>query len=157
MDILIYVIWSVFVIVGIEVFAYFWHRFGSHNDYIPGIHDAHRIHHLIDLTYNHEAHEDFIWTLLMLIIFELSLGMGILINIIPSMLGLVTIVVSIITFFWNWWIHTAYHTENHWLNNFNWFRIEKSRHYVHHIDPHSNYGIASHFTDMIMGTWKSIV
>lgn len=148
-----WIVYMVIIVIAIEVFAYFWHRFGAHSDIIPGIHDAHRLHHMVDLEYGHEAHEDFIWTLLMLTLFELGLGFGVSINLIPGKLAIITLVVSIIVFFWNWWIHTAYHKDGHWLNRYHWFRIEKARHYVHHRDPTKNFGIASHFTDKFMDTW----
>ena len=54
------------VVIGSEIFGYFWHRYGAHADYIPGIHDTHRIHHMTSLDSGHEADEDFIWILLML-------------------------------------------------------------------------------------------
>lgn len=144
------------IVVGIEVFAYLWHRYGAHTDYIPGLHDTHRIHHMLDLSLGHEANEDFIWILLIIVTIELTLGVAIMIKIIPyivALIALIGIIVSLVVFWWNWWIHRAYHYPDHWLNTYKWFQREKARHYVHHYNPHNNYGIATHFTDKIMGTW----
>ena len=57
-------------------------------------------------------------------------------------------------FVWNWYVHSAYHIQNHWLNNFDWFKLDKKIHLQHHVDPTVNYGIASHFCDIIMGTYE---
>lgn len=138
------------IIIGTEVFAYLWHRYGAHTDYIPGIHDTHRLHHTM---YSNEADEDFVWILLMITMFEIIIGVGVLIRLIPGILAIVTIVVSLIVFWWNWWIHRAYHNPDHWLNSYHWFQCEKDRHFVHHDHPSKNFGIASHFNDIIFGTW----
>lgn len=146
--------WCTYVIgvaIGTEVFAYLWHRYGAHADYIPGIHDTHRIHHSAKLT--HEANEDFVWILLLFIIAELIVGIAVTMKLISGVLGLITLLISLVVFWWNWWIHKAYHQPNHWLNTYQWFRNEQARHYIHHHRPQKNYGIASHFTDRIMGTW----
>lgn len=142
------------VIIGTEVFAYIWHRYGAHSDYIPGIHDTHKIHHMMNLELGHEADEDFVWILLIMIFLEIIIGLAVMIGIFPGDLAIVTIIVSLIVFWWNWWIHKAYHQPNHWLNSYQWFQLEKERHYVHHYSPHKNYGIASHFSDVIMNTWN---
>ena len=139
------------VVVGTEVFAYLWHRYGAHEDYIPGIHDTHRIHHSMGET--HEADEDFVWILLLMILFELSIGLGVGARIVPGIIAIVTIIVSLTVFWWNWWIHKAYHQPQHWLNNYSWFSLEKRRHFFHHKHPRLNYGIATHFTDKVFGTW----
>jgi sterol desaturase/sphingolipid hydroxylase (fatty acid hydroxylase superfamily) len=141
------------IIIGTEVFAYLWHRYGAHADYIPGIHDTHKIHHILDLDLGHEADEDFVWILLIMVLIELIMGIIVMIGIISGVLALVSIIVSLVVFWWNWWIHKAYHQPNHWLNSYEWFKKERERHYVHHYNPRKNYGIASHFSDKIMGTW----
>jgi len=146
-----WLIYIIAVIIGTEVFAYFWHRYGAHTNYIPGIYDTHVIHHMSSL--EHEADEDFVWILLLMIIFELIMGIGVMINLVPARLAIVTIIVSLCIFWWNWWIHSAYHNKDHWLNYYDWFITEKDRHYIHHRNPCKNYGIASHFTDRLMGTW----
>ena len=141
------------IVIGTEVFAYLWHRYGAHDDYIPGIHDTHKIHHMLDLDLEHEADEDFVWILLIMIFIELIMGIAVMIGIVSGAFALVTIIVSLIVFWWNWWIHKAYHQSDHWLNSYKWFQQEKERHYVHHYDATKNYGIASHFSDKFMVTW----
>ena len=151
------VFWLTYIIaimIGAEIFGYIWHRYGAHEDYIPGIHETHKIHHISNL--EHEADEDFVWILLMMTMLELVMGIGVMIGIIPGVLAIVTIVVSLVVFWWNWWIHRAYHQRDHWLNCYTWFRKERDRHYVHHYDTKKNYGIASHFTDKFMNTWVDV-
>ncbi len=58
-------------------------------------------------------------------------------------------------FLWNWYIHTAYHIDNHWLNRYEWFRKDKHLHMLHHDNAKINYGVVSHFTDMLMGTYSN--
>jgi len=53
--------------------AYLWHRYAAHTDIIPGVHDTHKIHHYADL--RHEAHEDFIWILILLTLLGIGLFM----------------------------------------------------------------------------------
>ena len=148
--VLLWCVYIIAVVIGTEVFAYLWHRFGAHADYIPGIHDTHRIHHIL---YFNEADEDFVWILMLMMIFEIIVGIGVMIGLIPGILAIVTIIVSLIVFWWNWWIHRAYHQPDHWLNSYAWFQHEKDRHFIHHENSSLNYGIASHFNDWILGTW----
>ena len=49
-----------------EIGGYFWHKWGAHTDIIPPVRQTHLIHHLADLS--HEAHEDFFWIIILLII-----------------------------------------------------------------------------------------
>lgn len=152
MDSLYIIFWFSYIlaiIIGAEIFGYVWHRYGAHDDYIPGIHTTHQIHHISE----HDADEDFVWILFMMITLEFILGLCVMTHIIPGVLALITIIVSLIVFWWNWWIHKAYHNPNHWLNSYTWFQREKYRHYIHHYNPQNNFGIASHFVDRIVGTW----
>lgn len=150
--IILIIIYIIALVIGIEIFAYFWHRFGAHMDIIPGLHETHHIHHKLIIN---EADEDFIWLLLLLIIMEVAIGIGILIGLIPGLIGIITIITSFIVFYWNWYIHKAYHDDQHWLSSYSWFQLEKTRHFVHHNHPNLNFGIASHFSDIIFGTYQS--
>lgn len=150
---LFWITYIIAIIIGSEVFGYCWHRYGAHADYIPGIRSTHRIHHHTPLNLGHEADEDFIWILLIMIIFELIICIAVTIKLISGIFGIVTVIVALVVFWWNWWIHRAYHQKDHWLNSYTWFQSEKDRHYVHHDKPQYNYGIASHFVDKFLGTW----
>ena len=150
---IIYILW---ICIVTEIFAYYYHKYVSHGTYITSIHNTHKKHHNIHLDVGHESNEDFIWLLLLIIIVQLLTGLGILSTIISDTKAsyfLIGISTSIVIFYWNWWIHCAYHQDGHWLNYYNWFQKEKEKHYIHHYDPHKNYGIASHFCDKLMGTY----
>ena len=130
--------------------SYLWHRFGAHTDIIPGVHDVHRIHHEADLT--HEAHEDFLVVIILL--FLLGLFLFILYkSFLPTYYLIMIYLTVVAVFVWNWYIHSAYHIPNHWLNQYDWFKQDKKIHLQHHVDPTVNYGIASHFSDIIFGTY----
>lgn len=151
---LIYFFIIFYIVIGIiilsEIAGYLWHRFAAHTDilHINLIHETHKIHHDADLT--HEAHEDFFWLILLLTI------MGIFVWYQPFLnrkYAIIIYLIVVIVFVWNWYIHSAYHISNHWLNNYDWFKKDKKIHFQHHINPWSNYGIASHFSDIICGTF----
>ena len=151
---LIYFLIILIIIIGSEIGAYIWHRFGAHTDIIPGVHNTHKIHHKANL--RHEAHEDFFWIILILVL----LGIGIFIGwyknyiIIPVIYIIIVYVLITFVFIWNWYIHSAYHIPNHWLNRYKWFIKDKKMHLQHHVNPKVNYGIASHFSDIIFGTYE---
>lgn len=141
----------IFTVIFAEVMGYLWHRFAAHNDNPVG--ETHRIHHEADLT--HEAHEDFLWVIFILFLGTLVLAFLWYYFSLPILYiaGCYLIVVAV--FIWNWYIHSAYHQPNHWLNQYDWFKRDKRLHFQHHINPWSNYGIASHFSDIIGGTFDS--
>ena len=137
-----------------EMGSYFWHRFGAHTDIIPGVHTVHKIHHNADLT--HEAYEDFYIVISLLLILGLVL-IGLWYNdylFVPVEYVIGAYVILFIVYVWDWYIHSAYHIPNHWLNNYHWFRKDKKMHLQHHVNPWVNYGIASHFSDIIFGTYE---
>jgi len=173
---LLYIVLAIYLVILIilatEFTAYLWHSWGAHTDIVPGVHDTHREHHVADL--DHKAHEDFFWIILLLIIFGFLLFWlyhrgyseyiyrnflrGKIENYNDKMIkfGLILFYLLIVSVFtWNWYIHQAYHTKNHWLNKYDWFKNDKKIHFQHHVDPTVNYGIASHFSDVIFGTYEN--
>ena len=149
----IWMMYVVAIIIATEVFAYLWHRFGAHSDLVPGLHDTHKIHHEYSLDAAHEADEDFVWVLLLMVYFELAVGVALMLGFISGPTAIVTVIVALTVLWWNWWIHRAYHHPDHWLNSYQWFVREKDRHFVHHQEPRNNYGIASHIGDVLFNTW----
>ena len=148
-----YLPYVLLLIIGGEAFSYFWHRIITHHDIIKPIRNSHRIHHQIELEYHHKAHEDFAWILMGLSVFGILIIKTMVLYpeiTVPGYILLAT-VSSIVT--WNWYIHSAYHTPEHWLNKFEWFRKDKHRHFIHHYQPELNYGIATHFSDKLLETW----
>lgn len=151
-NLIFWIAYSISIIISTEVFSYLWHRYGAHSDYLPGIHSTHKLHHDINSD-DSNGDEDFLWILLLITLFELFLGLLVIINIVPVTLAIVTIIISLVVFFWNWGLHRAFHHPDHWLNSYEWFQTEKLRHEIHHHYPNKNYGIATHFTDKIFNTW----
>jgi sterol desaturase/sphingolipid hydroxylase (fatty acid hydroxylase superfamily) len=133
-----------------EIGAYFWHRSFSHNEMIPFVKKTHDIHHS-DI--KDEAHGDFFYVVILLLLL-----LGILYylyynKLIHLYLFLCIYIPVLIVFIWNWYVHSAYHIDNHWLNKYKWFQNDKRIHFKHHDDPSKNYGIATHFTDVILDTF----
>lgn len=145
---LLYILIIASTIILSETGAYLWHNF-AHEDIALGVRETHKIHHNADLT--HEAHEDFYWVGLML--FIIGCVLIYLTNYISYKYLLTFYTVLTIVFIWNWYIHSAYHISDHWLNQYDWFKKDKKIHFQHHINPRVNYGIASHFNDVIFGTY----
>jgi hypothetical protein len=133
-----------------ELGAYFWHRFGAHTHLIPPVRNMHDIHHE-DI--KDEAHGDFLYVCLLLFLFLSMLIYFWYSNIINLSILLIIYIPVVTVFVWNWWIHSAYHIENHWLNQYDWFKYDKKLHFQHHENPETNYGIATHFTDEIFSTF----
>lgn len=152
----VYVVYAVVLVVVVELFAYCWHRL-AHGSLLgvgplPGVSQTHIKHHT-DIT--DDADDDFVWTALLYIIFELVVGIVATVQPTAHVWILLTLVVPLLTLYWNWWIHHAYHHPEHWLHNYEWFQHETKRHFRHHIDETVNFGIATHFVDVIAGTWDS--
>ena len=153
MSIIIFMVF-IMIIIASEFGSYMWHRFGAHTDVIPGIHDTHKIHHNADLL--HEAHEDFFWVLLI----KLAVGAGLVTAwyfnylLVPVIYVIIVYILTVMVFTWNWYVHSACHVPDHWLNKYYWFRKDKKMHLQHHVNPEVNYGIASHFSDIIFGTYE---
>lgn len=149
------IMWIGYVVVnllGSEIAAYIWHRCMAHNDIIPGLHEAHRVHHTID---DDNAAADFIWLMFFVILFELLMGLVLCTKLFPEKLILVTTMVIISVFFWNWMIHSAYHTKDSIFKGYKWFEEAKEEHFMHHRHPDRNYGIVTHMGDKLFGTYMS--
>lgn len=56
----------------------------------------------------------------------------------------------------NWWMHRSFHQENSHLRQYQWFQQAQARHQLHHSQPHTNYGIISHFADQCCGTYQEV-
>jgi len=154
-NVLFWIVYSLLIIGASEIFAYFWHRFGAHGNYVFMVHDTHFEHHTNHRTkFNYEAEEDFVWILLLMTLLQLVLFVGVAINLIPAKFALISGLITMLVFSLNWKIHRAYHVKDHWLNRFSTFKRLKELHYVHHKTPTKNYGILSLYIDWIMGTFK---
>lgn len=131
-----------------ELFSYVWHRFGSHDDLIPGLHDFHRSHHQ-----NKEEDHDFLFVLFLVILMEILFVFLINLNVISVFNSVMIIVIVLLIFVYNWLLHLSYHNENSFLNYFEFFKLERERHQMHHTNPKINYGITCHLFDKLFGTW----
>lgn len=155
-DIILSIILVIVLIYLTEVGAYVWHRFGTHDDFVPttlGVQETHDKHHTDSEVTGGAA--DFFYVAIMLLLFAIVLG------VISKVLGLSYVVYFLIyipvlsVFLWNWYIHDAYHTRGHWLQRYDWFIKDRQIHFEHHYQPDKNYGIASHFSDMFFGTFAN--
>ena len=152
MEILFYSGICLGVVILSEVGAYCWHRWGSHTNIIPiiSVKKTHDIHHTI---IDDKAEGDFFYILILLILYFnllLLLYMYLYIN---TIVFLILYIPVLSIFIYNYYIHSAYHEENHWLNEYEWFRNDKRIHFQHHEDPTKNFGIATHYTDIILDTF----
>lgn len=147
-DALLYLLYAFHIIICAEYFGYIWHKYAAHSSMLEAVKNTHKIHHMAEI----DADEDFVWLLMLLILLEIGLGILVMLNIFPGSMAIITVIVSLLVFSWNWWIHKAYHEENHWLNQYEWFRYDKALHMMHHRYPHTNYSISSHFFDKLLGT-----
>ena len=148
-----YTILIIFLIYLSEIGAYFWHRWGTHSDIIPhslGVQRTHNIHHSI---IDDKAHGDFFYVIIgLLILFGVIIYL-IVKNKITYTTALMIYLPILFVFLWNWYIHSAYHTKDHWLLEYQWFKDDKRIHMQHHINPNVNYGIVTHFSDVIFDTF----
>lgn len=131
-----------------ELFSYLWHRFVSHDDLIPILHDFHKSHHE-----KYEKHDDFLFVVFTIIMLGIIFIYLINLNIISVYYSIFTMIIIIILFIYNLLLHISYHDKNSMLNYFNWFELERQRHQMHHINPKINYGITCHLFDKLFGTW----
>ena len=142
---LFYIGLVIFLIIVSEIGAHFWHRFGAHTNILPFVKETHSIHHNI---IDDEAHADFIYICVLLFLYLIALSY------IFSLFYILLFYLPVfVVFIWNWYIHSCYHIENHWLNRYEWFKNDKRIHFQHHINTNKNYGIATHFTDILLDTF----
>lgn len=148
-------------VVGVEVFEYWFHRLLPvlikpslpHVD-VAALQMSEEPHISSSVTEEiQEADRHFIWLMLAMITGEIIIGYLVSWNIYPQELTVVT-VAGVMAFYVNWWIHSSFHQDNHWLNRYDWFVKEKNHHLTHHQEPNKNFGIISHFNDQWYGTWK---
>ena len=135
-----------------EVGSYIWHRWGMHRDIVPfifGIQNTHAIHHQEYLKHGN----DFVYTAIIVFLYAIVLAIFSYAVGISTYVYLLLYVPVLVVFVWNWYIHHAYHIRGHWLNKYDWFRENRKLHFQHHINTEGNYGIASHFSDQILGTF----
>lgn len=155
---LFYVILAIILIILIifvaELTAYIWHRYISHEEIIKCIRQTHLDHH--QANWLHEAHEDFLWIVIGLIIFTVIILFIYFAKIAPALLLFIIWFTVLTIFIWNWYIHMAYHQPHHWLEQYNWFNYDRKMHLIHHVNPRKNYGMASHFSDWGLGTFESV-
>ena len=150
MEILLYTGIGIGLVFVSEIGGYLWHRYGAHTNILPFVKNTHEIHHTI---IDDEAHDDFFYICILLSIYLVFLIYLYYLTYISLILLTVLYLAVFFPFIWSWFIHSAYHIENHWLNEYEWFRNDKRIHFKHHDDPTKNYGIATHFTDELLGTF----
>ena len=149
----IYIFIIISLIILTEIAAYFWHYLGTHRDIIPSIFQVQKTHGIHHNTIDDQAHGDFFYVLSFLTLFLISLIYLYYQNFLSLFQISIIYIPVFLTFLWNWYIHSAYHIENHWLNSYSWFQEDKRLHFQHHENPETNFGIASHFSDVMFDTF----
>jgi len=149
MEIIIYPTIFISLVFLSEIGGYFWHKYVAHS--LPFVKDTHDIHHNI---IDDQAHGDFVYICFLLVLYLSALLYLYYKTYITLALLLILFTGVFFPFLWSYYIHTCYHIENHWLNEYEWFRNDKRIHMQHHINPQTNYGIATHFTDEILNTFE---
>ena len=135
-----------------EIGAYAWHRWGAHTNILEVVKKTHDIHHEV---IDDKAEGDFFYVCLLLFLYFNILLVLYIYTYITALLFFALYFPVLLIFFWNFYVHAAYHIENHWLNEYEWFRNDKRIHMHHHADPTKNFGIATHYTDLILNTYDS--
>ena len=149
MNFIIYLSIFIFLIYLSEIGGYFWHRF-AHNENSLIVKTTHDIHHTI---IDDQADGDFFYVCILLGLYLLVLIYFYYKAYITLTLLVILYTAVFFPFVWSYYIHAAYHIEDHWLNKYEWFRNDKRIHMQHHLNPEVNYGIATHFTDELLGTF----
>ena len=54
-------------------------------------------------------------------------------------------------------LHQAYHSSNHWLNKYKWFRYKKDIHHIHHFQTKTNLNLTDPVGDKLFKTYKSTI
>ena len=150
MEILLYTGLGVGLIFASEIGGYIWHRYGAHTDILPFVKDTHQVHHT---RIHDQAHEDFFYIAILLVLYLAFLFYLYYLTYISLTLLTILYLGVFFPFIWSYYIHSAYHITDHWLNEYEWFQNDKRIHFKHHEDPTKNYGIATHFTDELLGTF----
>ena len=142
-----FVVLFIFLLLLAEVGAYVWHRYGAHSGIDPiGATQVHQWHHNVQ---GDPAHYDFAYILVFLMIYGVVLLWAYTQHLITRPLALTLYLAPVTASVWNWYVHAAYHTPGHWLERYEWFRQDRELHWQHHRDPSTNFGIASHFSDVL--------
>lgn len=149
------IIYVIFLFFAQELFTYFWHRYISHGDsdfyLLKQIQNSHMKHHN---NKNDLALEDFWWVfflLLLLSIFMLIFNMLFQLSIYYFV---TTLIIGLLSFSLNWYVHYCYHDQNSYLQQFDFFKEKTRQHMLHHEDYNTNYGITNLYGDYFMGSIK---
>ncbi len=148
---IIYVLCFILMLYLTEIGAYFWHRSISHSEYKTFIWETHQTHHE---NVNDLAHLDFLYLFLFIIIYFIVICYLYFTNKINLYIASLLFLPVCITLSYCWYIHTAFHIEDNWLNNYKWFQYDKDLHFIHHNQENKNYGIGTHFADVIFNTYN---
>lgn len=150
---IIILIYSIILFFIADFFAYFWHRYISHSNLnipiLKNIQQSHLKHHTDE---NDNAIEDFMWIILLILIVSFAV---LLLNFIFKLsiyYFVSTLLIGLLVFAINWYVHYSYHTEN-WLHQYEFFREKVKLHMRHHENINVNYGITTLYADYLMNSY----
>ena len=143
-----------------EIELYLYHTYGSHHG---GIYrDGHMKHHINDNTF-YKINTP--WQEIARHDFEQPVQYAVIRSIIILIIGFLLFpnyklyfIIFVITVwlaaYWSYYLHASYHIPNHWLEIFPWFRQNRKKHQLHHLNHNCNYGIFTFWMDSMMGTYS---
>lgn len=163
MNIILLILTFMVTAIAVTFLGYWVHRwFHHHTSY--RFYDAHMHHHI-----EHYPPLDF-WS-------EKYRGAGLNSTVIPFILafsplvlvaawltfsgilsmpvGIVLLATTALTGLAHDYIHDQFHLTGSWLVKFDWFKQLRTRHHIHHLDMHANYGILVFWWDRLFGTFDS--
>lgn len=158
----LYIAVIVIILILCEILAYLWHRYAAHNTVfsIAPILNTHRIHHLQQIWEEDKGDDDYVWVLLILcvalfifLLFIIVLSYFVVLPGLIKNLILILCITVIFSFWFNWYIHSVIHTDNHWLQQYQIIKDLTAIHRIHHSHPKSNFSVFG-FTDIFMDTMK---
>ena len=145
----IYVLLFLITILFCEIVSYLFHRYLFIKTVIStSIREEHRIHHQSN---DNAVHDYLVMLLVMLCV---SLLLLVLLPYYPTIV-LYILLLTVVYFAINWYIHCSYHNENNFLHDYKPFQYLYNFHMQHHSNPQCNYGIVTPLADYLFATYQS--
>ena len=155
------IIGNIILFLYIELIAYLWHRFINHYGLLGDkIRVTHYCHHEETYPYDNmtsleyqSSHDTWPWIIPIVLFGYIPIYLYYKKYDIEYRLYIIYMLQLTMHVFFISYIHDSYHIDNHWLNDYGWYKENKIYHYIHHID-NKNYGILTYIFDHVFGTFS---